>query len=318
MTAVSLPALRADSALGFLAAIGATRMLRDELGESPRVGWPDGPYSGAVMESSNGDVEALAAAIAGIASEMRERGELLPGVAGFPPVEAASSHDPVKDLLMGDGRGLAARALDDIALDRWSHAVVGMVAPIDRTTGLHANLAVSRFLQAGPGKVRSSSTLRKALARASEETLIGALTGWRRVDGYIGAYLDAQADVEKATGQASKDPPKRGVPGATFLALMALPLFPVRTPQPFKAETAGWAERRGTRKGFMWPVWEELLTLESITGLLDHRAVAATLDGATEELSALGLTAVFRSTRLATPNYDGALGPAKLIWAAGG
>jgi hypothetical protein len=319
MNAVHLPALTADSALGFLAALGTARMLRDELDDAPRIGWPDGRYVGATLHTRFASAPQIARAIGGIAATMAANKQLLPGVNGFPP-RGEGSVDPTKGLTVDDGRGLATQALDDHSLARWCQAVVGFVPPIDRKTRMPGPLEVSRFLRAGPGTVWVPRTLQKVLDVTNEATLLEAFESWRRVDGFIGAYLDHRADVDAAAGQSRKDPPKRGVPGATFLAINALPLFAPRSVDVFSSETVGWVGRRGLAKGFAWPVWSQQLELEAVECLLDHPVVVA---AATEEdrpstrdaqLMSLGISAVLRSRRIAAGNNDAALAAAELRW----
>jgi hypothetical protein len=96
---------------------------------------------------------------------------------------------------------------------------------------------------------------------------------------------------------------------------MALPLVPVRTPGLFATETVGWAQSATVPKGFAWPVWQAPLGLSAIQGLLDHPAIANLVrTKSVRGLDGLGMSAVFRSVRIAAGNNDAALAPATLIW----
>jgi hypothetical protein len=318
MITIRLPALHADNALGFLAAVGTLRLIAEDLGDrEARLGWPDGPYEGAALDSRFSTVEELVVAIDSIVSAMNDAGQLLPGVTGFPPRGESSGSDPTSRFSIADGRGMAASALSNPGLATWCQAVVGLVPPIDRKTSEVGSLERNRFLRAGPGTVWVPRTLASVLSLTNPRTLVEAFNGWQRHQGFIGAYLDHRADVDKAIGQAKKPPAKRGVPGATFLALMSLPLFPVRSSGPFLAETVGWSSTRVAKKGFLWPVWEAMLDIASVTALVDHPEVSRTVLNPRQDMSrlrALGLTAVFRSLRIAAGNNDAALSPAMALW----
>lgn len=321
MTRLSFPALTADSVLGFLAALGTLRLLTQELNDpDARLGWPSGPYAGAeVLSERFSTIEELADAIGAIVDGMKAAKQLLPGVIGFPPTGDDSTSDPTGKLTLADSRGLASS--HDPGLARWLQAVVAMVPPMDRKTGLAGTLEKGRFLKAGPGTVWVPRTLAGVLNVLDPTSIIEAFSGWRRRDGFIGAYLDQRADIESATGQGSKSPPKRGVPGATFLALMALPLVPSRTPGQFATETVGWSASRKIPKGFAWPVWSAPMSIDSVTALLDHPLVAKAVrendESSKDRLQALGLSAVFRSVRVGAGNNDAAMAPASVVWAAG-
>ena len=315
MTRLELPALLAHSVLGFLAGVGTLRLVSEELqDDGARLGWPNGPYSGAVLESGYGSIESLTDALYGIAEATRSSGRLLPGVDRFPPTGEQASSDPTSQLSVAEARRILHE--HDRALESWVPAIVGMVPPVDRKTRLADALDKNRFLRAGPGTVWVSRTLAHALNDLDSRLMREALSGWRRVDGFIGAYLDPRADVDKATAAGRRAPPKRGVPGATWLALMALPLFPVRASDRFLAETVGWRANRATPKGFQWPVWGRELSVASVTALIDHRVVANASPGSSDDVSliALGVNAVFRSVRVSAGNNDAAMAPADVIW----
>jgi hypothetical protein len=320
VTLIELPALRADSALGFLAALGALRLVVEELGDdTATVSWPDGPYSAAVLATERIDsVESFAAAINEVVASMRSNKQLLPTVTGFPPSGEGGSVDPTSNYSAEDGRGLASSARDDERLSRWISATVALSPTIDRKTRLPGNLEKNRFLKAGPGTVWVPRTLAGLLKSMTSTSVIEAFLGWRRTDDFIGGYFENRADIEAATGQAARAPKKRGVPGATFLAFMALPLVPVRTPGLFATETVGWSQSPKVPKGFCWPVWADQLGLAAIRGLLDHPAIAMFVrTGSASRLEGLGVSAVFRSVRIAAGNNDAALAPATLIWPVG-
>ena len=87
MTQLNLPALQADSVLGFLATLGIVRLLTEEVGVPCRLGWPGGPYSGAMLDAPFDDLDALASVLTDVVAAMVAGGRLLPGVDGFPPLD---------------------------------------------------------------------------------------------------------------------------------------------------------------------------------------------------------------------------------------
>ncbi len=210
----------------------------------------------------------------------------------------------------------------DDALGHWLQRSSASSLPTDRKLRSAGAIEKNRFLKAGPGTVWVRRTLAGVLDVVDEMNVIEAFEGWRRRDGFLGAYFDHRADLEAATGQGVKAPVKRGVPGATFLAIMALPVFPVRTPDPFTSETVGWTATRSVRKGFGWPVWPDPLGLAGVKALVDHPVVRDVIvdrseplqGGSRRALDGLGLSAVFRSERTAAGNNDGALAPALACW----
>ena len=322
---VALPALRGSDLLGFLAALGVLRLVTEELDcPSATLSWPNGPWNGAVLGGTPwATSDAVAEAIAAVAAEMRSVGALLPGVPGFPiRSESSTGADPMRSLSFADGRGLSTTAVDEPteeALARWINAIVATDTIIESKGG--TVLARSRFFGAGPGTVWIERTLSKALDGADPVSLQSALVAWRRVDS-VGAYLDHRADRDDALGQSSLKKPlaKYGEPGATWLALMALPLFTSRSPEPGVVETAAWTHPRRLRKGVHWATWARPLGLDAVRSVVDHPVLAQAarerpLSGRTHGLLAgLGISAVFRSVRMSSANSDAAMSAPTQLW----
>lgn len=159
---------------------------------------------------------------------------------------------------------------------------------------------------------------------APRQRLDEALRSWRRIDGVTGENLDRRA-VKEAAEQPDGKATKMGVPGPTWLALSALPLFPMggdgRHPR-----TRRWSRLRArdgrTRLTFSWPVWRQDLDLAALHAMLAHPAIddaaalaaaGSTLDvRARGQLDALGVERVSLARRWVPPgsNAAGVLVPA--------
>ncbi len=312
MSEIELTALRGSDLLGFLAALGVLRLCTEELAlAETALGWPDGPDSPARLSLPAADapatVEQLAERVREIASACHEREQLFPEVEGLPPRLEDTKTDPMSRLRMVDSIGYAttARLNADRALANWLRATVGAVE-------MDGVLPRSQFFRAGPGTVWIERTMGKALEYARQDGVIEhGLRAWRRAQ-MIGAYLDHRADASAARGT-----PANGEPGATWLALMGMPLLPVRTLGPDQCETVGWTTPgRGARKGFHWPVWSEPMTVHGVRALLDHPDVEAIARRSprARPLSSLSISAVFRSERLPAGNYSGAMSAPTRVW----
>lgn len=305
MSEITLDALRADTPLGFLAAVGVLRLATDELSlPTPRLGWPGGAGGPAVLSVDGDlDINGLAGSLYALVEDCRATDRLVPGLDGFPPnTKASSGSDPMRSLSLGDTRDQCRQAWDDPILARWIPAMIAV--------GSHDDGAVplSQLLTVGPGTVWVERTMRGLLDEIGDaEVLRHALMSWRRVDS-IGAYLDVRADVSAARAHASKGAAaKYGEPGASWLALMSLPMLPSRA-TPRGRVTVGWRRVPG-RTYFRYPVWNHLLPLAAVEVLVDHPAVAlATRSSRRDDLANLGVVAVMESERLIAGNYNGPLG----------
>ena len=115
------------------------------------------------------------------------------------------------------------------------------------------------------------------ILRRQPEVLLEALVSWRRYPGVTGEYLDHRVlyDAADAADGTSRE---RGVPGATWLALMSYPLM-ITTAGPGGAPTTtGWQypTHREADRRFVYPLWSASLDLDAVRTLLRHPV----LDGA--------------------------------------
>lgn len=310
MNEVRFPALTGDSPLGILAAIGVLRLLNDFTEDAPRLRWDRHNLTAVLcgrLESVASIVEALKDIVHGIAE-----GSVIPGVGpGFPPPGAAPDGLRVLQPDLARVSSTLLLQMSESERDeawRWLAGLVTDLAVDDK-----GRVAISQFT-APSGKQSMSTMLEKPLelVRKEPDHLRQALEGWRRVSGVTGEYLDHRA-MWDATEDGSGSASMRGVPGATWLALMSYPLLRTTSSMRGRAMSSGWHSVRAPgRRGYdelRLPVWEQPLAPLSVTALIEHPALAPNRKGVDEEpdtgprsaLSALGVVHVCRARRHQPP-----------------
>lgn len=304
MTTLTLPALDGRKALGFLAALGLTRLLDVYDGDTPRLAWSRDTRS-AVLRTRHDTVDDLVGRIAEIVQSIPEDG-VLPGVpATLPPPGAAPdrlriSPDALRDLateLGSDGNP---------EVDAWLTSLVTDLSCDDR------GRSDITLMAAPSGKQSMRTMLEKPLAEVRENShrLHEALTGWRRYPGVTGEYLDHQVLFDAAdSGDGASE--ERGVPGATWLALMSYPLLRT-TAAGAEPITSGWHRQPRRPPMFLYPLWTAPLGCDAIIALLEHPLWDRCVDGILPSAaSAFGVFAVHRFQRRRIPGrtFAGVLGP---------
>lgn len=305
MTALELPALDGRKALGFLAAAGLTRLLAVHGGVECRLAW-DHSTSHAIVHGDCTSIEELVEVLCGVVRLIPEGG-VLPGVpAGLPPLGAA----PDKLRVTPGDLACLVDGLADVAdpeVDAWLASLITELA-----TDAQGRSAISQ-MAAPSGKQSMRTMLEKPLeaVRAHPQCLREALTGWHRYPGVTGEYLDNQVLYDAADSGSGKSE-ERGVPGATWLALMSYPLLRT-TASGSSARTSGWHMQPKHPAMFVYPLWTPALGHEAITALLEHPLWEEALDGEVPRASvAFGVFAVCRFTRRQIPGrtFAGVLAPA--------
>lgn len=306
MNEVQLPALTGDSPLGVLAAMGTLRLLTSFTDDVPRLKW-DPTNLAAVLCGRHSTIDAIVTELVGIVERIPP-GSVLPGVgSGFPPPGAAPDglRVPQKDLGSESTRLLEGRPAEEQAEAwRWLGSLVTDLAADDK-----GRVAISQFT-APSGKQSMSTMLEKPLEliRKDPDYLRQALSGWRRVSGVTGEYLDHRA-MWDGTEDGAGSPNMRGVPGATWLALMSYPLLRTTTSLRGRALSSGWhaisAPGARTYDELRLPVWEQPLTSAGVTALIEHPALAPKKGSphavAHPDLTTLGVLHVCRARRYLPP-----------------
>ena len=104
---------------------------------------------------------------------------------------------------------------------------------------------------------------------------------------------------------------ERGVPGATWLALMSYPLLRT-TAAGADPITTGWHRRRRQPSLFIYPLWTRPFYRHAITALLEHPLMLRCVGGELpEEADILSIFTVVRAQRRRIPGrtFAGVLGP---------
>jgi hypothetical protein len=305
-TAVELPALDGRTALGFLAALGLIRTLDAE---------GMGPLR---LSFSRRNAAACLHSPLGSAGEIT--GELKDLITRNPGA-AIAGLDPRFPLPAGRGSDPMRRPREQFS------ALAGEVATIDEraATGwlpcLFTDLAVDSQGRADltpfcapSGKQNLRTFFDKPLSavRSEPSRLQEALTMWQRVDGFTGEYLDHHVINSAADDPGGRAGAERGVPGATWLATMAVPLL--RITGDGELITATLWHRVGRRHVMIWPLWHQPLTLPAIQVMIEHPSLIPSDPKPTIHSGpweALGIFAVYGAERqrITGRNFAGVLAP---------
>lgn len=266
---VSLTALDGRDPLGFLAALGVARLLGC-IDDSVRLSF-DPILGTAQLHGIDSPDEVLLRLVTLI--ELLPSDGLMHGLpsAVVPPSIGDEFSDPAR-MPLSRFRQLAAQASNSDERS-WIRSLWTDLGVTEK--GL---CAVTPFY-APTGK----QTLRTAFEKSAElvfadpeRVLREALESWRRVDEFTGENLDFRA-VRRAAEQPDGKAITSGVPGATWLALSAIPFFPMggngATPKTLRWQRLRFGAQRGTRLALSWPVWSSDVDVEGIGALLAHPAV---------------------------------------------
>lgn len=313
MTVLTLPALDGRTPLGFLAALGLTRLLDVHTDDGPRLSWSPEDYT-AQLHTTRGSIDAVVADLRNIVDSIPDEG-VLPGVdPAFPPAKVGTKGpDPMYPpavrvrSLVADYTGVSRTEWE-----AWVGSLVTDLSP--RRSGKAKeghDKAASSLMTAPAGQQTCRSLFRSPLedVRKYPDALLEALIGWRRYDGVTGESLDHRAQYEGADigGPKPAKGSSRGVPGATWLAVMSFPLFRT-TVSGGDLVTTGWRVR--PRRVFVYPLWSVSLDVHGIVALMEHPEVGTGAPGDLgQKLTALGVIQLCQASRRAGKNSDGVLGP---------
>lgn len=304
MNVLRMPALDGRTPLGFLAALGLIRLLDVFTDDSPRLSWSPEDYTARLL-TTRSSVDAVLADLHDIVDGIPADG-VLPGVpVNFPPMGAAPDRlrlPPVElralanDLgpeLNAEVEAWLASLVTDLSLDDKSRAAISMMAA-----------------PSGKQSMRTMLYFPLKLIREDPACLAEALLGWRRRPGVSGEYLDHRVLFDSADSGGGKSE-ERGVPGATWLALMSFPLFRT-TAVGAEPITTGWHRRPRRPSIFIYPLWTAPLDRFAVTALIEHPLMRQCLPGEVPApAKVLSIFAVQRAQRRRIPGrtFAGVLGP---------
>lgn len=355
MNRLEAPALRGNTALGFLAAVGVVALSEQECIKPVRLAWEGRNVPLAVFVSEEyATVEELAGDLRKVAEELAGGSKAIPGTPQDFPYEKRRNEDTATGVdPMRMSRAAATATYQDAARDwaqgdrwfgRWLVALLAQHAldskQAEATKGNRSGGGAERQEPAqgavrltpfnvgfGQMKFRKSffdETLKELLKIPNAP--LDAFRGWQRVEQFTGGKLEHGA-LRGATVATDGKPRNVASPSPTWLAVMGFRMFPLAD-DGTDVRAAGWqrvlVDPAATRRSLVWPIWRDALTPAAIRVLIDHPALRLeerqgrlVLPGA-HSLAGLGLTAVFGASRRTESQGDGPIGPARLLWPAAG
>ena len=265
MTAVALPGLDGRTPLGFLAALGTLHLLTEHRGAATTLAWSTTDCT-AVLSGPWTTVDDVAEDLRAIVDSIPDGG-VLPGLpVDLPPLgEAPDRMRLPRPQLRELARNVETEAGE--AGERWMASLV-----TDLSVDEKGRADIS-LLTAPSGKQSMRTMLQKPLERVRRqpEVLHEALIAWRRHPGVTGEYLDHRVlfDAADAPDGTSRE---RGVPGATWLALMSYPLLRTTVGIHSAPVTTGWQypTRWERDRRLVYPLWSAALDVHAAQALLRH------------------------------------------------
>ncbi|GIJ49420.1 hypothetical protein Val02_63060 [Virgisporangium aliadipatigenens] len=306
MTELSLPALDGRTPLGFLAALGILRLVTENRHPDAHLRWSPADCT-AVLCNAQDNIDDLVADLNTVVEAIPADGVLPAMPIDLPPPGAAP--DKMR-LPRPELTALAARVWADAgeAGERW---MASMVTDLSLDDQKRAN--ISRYA-APSGKQSMRTMLEKPLShiRTNPGVLREAILGWRRYPGVTGEYLDHRVLFDAADAPDGK-PMERGVPGATWLALMAYPLLRT-TATAGEATSTGWQRPPGRRTThqLIYPLWSHPLDMHTIPTVLDHPILDSAQPGRPPDLAqvlSIFLICCAQRRRIPGRNFAGVLTP---------
>ncbi len=263
MSRIEMPALDGRSPLGFLAALGLMRVLALAEVKPLRLSFSR-DSAAAVLHSPLSSIDEVVGQLQAVVSASPDTA--VAGVdARFPFRAGRSGGDPMRRPrtefreLMSDIESIDLRAarewmpylFTDLAVDSQGRAdLTPFCAP------------------SGKQNLRTFFATPLSAVRGDPSLLRDALTSWRRVEGFTGEYLDHRVLNSAADDPAGRTGAERGVPGATWLATMAIPLL--RLSGDGQRITAALWHRLGRRLVMIWPLWDRPLDLPAVRVMIEH------------------------------------------------
>jgi len=263
MTALPLPALDGRTPLGFLAALGVLHLVTEHTAHSARLAWSRTTGT-AELHDAHTDIGGLVTDLNEIVRSIPDGG-VLPAVdPSFPPPGEAPDRLRLTRPRFFEYAELVSTRDGDTA-ERWLASLVTDLSVDDQQRA-----DISLFA-APSGKQSMRTMLEKPLAilRKDPSVLREAVVAWRRHPGVTGEYLDHRVlfdAVDAPDGRSAE----RGVPGATWLALMSYPMMST-TSLGRDPITTCWQDlgRRGGRR-MIYPLWSAAFDSAAVRAVLSH------------------------------------------------
>ena len=305
--AVDIPALDGRSPLGFLAALGLLNLLTDTT--AGPAGLSFSPSTGtAVVHSPMSALDEIAHELTATATAAASDAAIT-GVDARFPLRPGVHADPMRRP-RGSYRELDAeiREIDARAADHWlPHLLTDLAVDNTGRASLTPYTAPS-----GKQNLRTFFSKPLQAVRADPVRIHQALTGWRRVEGFTGEYLDHHVLNSAADDPLGRTAAESGVPGATWLATMALPMLRITGDGENMAATL-W-HRTERRLVMIWPLWRQQLNLPAVQALIEHPCLEPAGSAPAvrrADWPALGIFGVYGAERQHIPRrkFPGVLAP---------
>jgi hypothetical protein len=273
MTTLPLPALDGTTPLGFLAALGVLHLVTEHTTQPARLSWSPETNIAQLHDAYTG-VDDLVDDLTAIVRSIPVDG-VLPGLsADFPPPGEAPDRLRLPRPMLAQ-YATAVSSDDGARGERWLSSLVTDLSIDDKER------ADITLFAAPSGKQSMRTMLDKPLAfvRKNPAVLREALVSWRRYPGITGEYLDHRV-LNDAVDAPDGRPSERGVPGATWLALMSYPLM--RTSADGREPVSTCWQDLGRRLGrrMIYPLWSAPLDPPAVQAVLSHPVLRRAEPGA--------------------------------------
>jgi hypothetical protein len=229
--------LSAGSPIGFMASLGMMRILAVDRQQEVRLGWQNGH---AVIDGI-----AVEAAIAELTVNMGNRSEASEfNWADTPRKVSPEQYRAACKTMINDERALGFMA--GWATDAAVYNKAVRVTRLDMTSGNQKLLRDLRKLATKIKKVHFESALKGG--------------PYENQSSYGLDPIAVRSHAHEPKAPTKSKPP--GKPGLIWLAFESIPLHPVVPIDSNKSYTTGW--RMGSDPGYVWPIWDGLLTLDEL------------------------------------------------------
>lgn len=229
--------LSAGSPIGFMASLGMMRVLAADRQQEVRLGWQKGH---AVIDGI--DIET---AITELTANIENRSEAPEFKwANTPRKVSPEQYRAVCKTMVNDERAL------------------GFMAGWATDAAVYNGTIRSTRLDMTSGNQKLLRDLRKLAVKIKKEHFKSALNGGPYEDqsSYGLDPITVRSHAHEPKAPTKSTPP--GKPGLIWLAFESIPLHPIIPIDTNKPQTTGW--RIGSDPGYVWPIWDGLLTLDEV------------------------------------------------------
>jgi len=306
VTELELAGLTANSAHGFLAALGALAGVRRAFPDA-RLHWSADFWPHAILSGVDPYVV--------VDKLLVDRDERLQGpVLNYPPDRPYDTLKCTVDELGEWARRVAGLPDDDPDLDMWSALVVE--GGLDNN-----NKAKPTHFDFSAGQVKFLKVVREICFSLDSAALSEALFGPWLYEGELSTLrFEKEGErIQALRGVPPADEPLNGVPGADWLAFRGLVFYPlsVRRGRGRARVITPACDADWNRGWFRWPVWAEPLAYWAVAALVtDPRVVGESVGvrvHTPDALRAWGVRSVWASAMVRSGQGYGSFGPAKQI-----